>query len=80
MSSLLITILDRKSDATIIPLLSNQMSICVVPIDPICNVAMRVLFDWILDYYDNNTDAVDNGDGIKLGRSRWLLSIYLDPM
>ena len=32
---------------TIIPLVSNLMSICIVPIDPIFNVAMRVLFDWI---------------------------------
>ena len=63
MASLLISVLDRKLAPTVGPLLHTLVRLCVDPIDPSRDVAVRVLFDWrCYDYDDDNDDNNDNHD------------------
>ena len=69
MASLLISVLDRKVDPTVGPLLCTLVRLCVDPIDPSCDVAVQVLFDWrCYDYDDDDNDNDDDhDDGNKSG-------------
>ena len=60
MASLLILVLNRNLVPTIDPIMQTLVRLCIDLINPICNVSMQILFDWMCDDYDN--DAVDNND------------------
>ena len=62
MASLLISVLDRKLDPTVGPLLCTLVRLCVDPINPSRNVNVWVSFDWKCDNYDNDNDNDDDDD------------------
>ena len=79
------SVLDRKLDPTVGPLLRTLVRLCVDPIDPIRDVAIRVLFDFRCDDDadtdadaddddDDNDDDHDNGNESGGGRHRPLSS------
>ena len=78
MASLLISVLDRNMAPTVGPLLCTLVRLCVDPIDPSRDVAVRVSFDLRYDEYDNgdddDDDDHDDGNESGGGRHRSLLS------
>ena len=74
MPSLLISVLDRKVDPTVGPLLCTLVRLCVDPIYPSRDVAVRVSFDWRCNDYDDGNEDDDNDndhdDGNESGGGR----------